>query len=203
MPINDANDPEGPDLGGLYNEREPPAELEERVVRALRVETGRGGPGAVQPDPGGRERGGGLGGTRQPRWALIAAGLVLFIAGSLVGRATIRPSDVVAPTTGQPFMLLLWEDDRFSAGSPEAVAAEYAAWAESVAQGGAPISGDELGPSRTVGPLGDGSGPAPDARIGGYFLVHAESAEAAGRLALQHPHVEYGGWIDVAPILHR
>lgn len=219
MPKSDTNEPVGPDLDRLHSDRDPPDALEDRVVEALRAEGAlrtdgelrsegsegsirsvgsKGRPGAEVVGAAGEHRI-----PRRYRMGLIAAGIALFIAGSLVGRAMARTTGPLAATTGQPFMLLLWEDDRFSAGSPDAVAEEYAAWAEQVARSGSPISGDELGPSRTIGGSVGGAGPASDARIGGYFLVHAENAEAADRLARDHPHVGHGGWIDVAPILQR
>lgn len=194
MSKSDTNDPGGPGLGRLYADRRPPRELEDRVMQAVRSENALV-TGARRPSTprSGRRRVG-----------LIAAGLGLFLAGSLVGRATkVTAGPEFETAAGQPFMLLLWEDDGFSAGPSGSVAAEYAAWAEGIARTGTPISGDELGPALTVGSPEDADEPVSGPRIGGYFFVHADDAESAALLARNHPHVAHGGWIEVAPILQR
>jgi hypothetical protein len=121
----------------------------------------------------------------------------------------------VAPTTtsvasratgvaaGQQFMLLLWEGRGFATGiDPAAAAAEYAAWAGSVARSGVMISGGELGTERAV--VGSASGPsAGGARLGGYFLVEVANIEQARGLLDGHPHLANGGAIEIAPIVTR
>lgn len=188
-----------PDLERLYSGREPPAALEERVVGEFRRSSGIG---ARPPDR-----------RWAPRRALLraAAAAVLFMAGWAVGSWGL--GDPVAEPGGWPtdagagFMLLLWEGEGFDASGAEATAAEYAVWAGSVAGQGLAISGEELGAPRTiVGDLGGAiEGPARlgSARLGGYFLVGAGSADEVRSLVRGHPHLARGGAIEIAPIVRR
>lgn len=82
------------------------------------------------------------------------------------------------------------------------LAAEYGEWARGVARRGIPIDGHELAPERRVvrNRTAANAGEAA-ARVGGYFIVQADDVSAARRLAETHPHIGYGGWIEVAEVL--
>ena len=182
---SDVSGGEGLNLDALYSDREAPTDLENRVVSDLIAE-------------GLLER------RRRPwvKWPLrLAAGLVLFGAGWGLGlRQEASPV-----STGSRFMLLLWEGPDFGAGAPVgAVADEYAEWAASAGRRGISLSGNELGPERaTIAPNGGGPVPPQDLTLGGYFLLEAESPEAARLLAEGHPHLRNGGWVELAPIVSR
>ena len=179
-----------PGLGDLYADRDPPKEWEDAVVQRLHAEALLGGRRAT--------RRGVAGG-----WARAAAVLVLVGAGYLLGRVTPEapgPDRVVGADS--TFMLLLWEDDGFAPGaSPAEVATEYVAWAQEAGRSGALVDGDELSPARVVVGATPESSIAPGL-MGGYFLVQGTMEEAL-RLAEGHPHVGYGGWIEVAPVVQR
>jgi hypothetical protein len=211
-----------PRLDRLYADRELPPALERRVLDGLRSSgligtrhgesADAGAPVANDPSRDGRQ-------PSRRAWRVAglrsAAALVVFAAGWWVG-ATREETQTVAPTatsvapdaTGvaaeQQFMLLLWEGRGFATGiDPAAAAAEYAAWAGSVARSGVRISGDELGTERAV--VGSASaGPSADgARVGGYFLVEVANIEEARGLLAGHPHLANGGAIEIAPIVTR
>lgn len=183
-----------PDLERLYSGRKPSVELEERVVEDFRRSTGSGP----------RRRGPRFG----PRGATLqaAAAVVVFMTGWAAG-ASVSDGAGTAPVgpadAGPGVMLLLWEGGGFDAsGDAEATAAEYAAWARSVAGTGVAISGEELGAGRTI--VGDpGAVPGGSARLGGYFLLGTGSLEEARRLVQDHPHLARGGAIEIATIVRR
>ena len=199
-----------PDLEELFQGRRAPAQLEDLVIAAVRDS---GWPGDVGTTPVGA-LGGGLRRPGAGRWALrVAANFLVFLAGWGAGRSTTGPEP--APT----HLLLLWEDERFTPeATPGAHAQAYGAWLGTVAAAGTWITGQELAPPRiyanpldggTDGDPGGDPSPEPpgevraDARIGGLFLVRAESLQDAARIAATHPHRANGGWIEVAEIVHR
>ena len=187
------------ELGDLYADREPPADLEDRVVADL-VAAGRLGRGVAGPAR--RPWAAGARWAERARWpSRLAAGLILFGLGWGVGSR----GDAPAPEAESRFMLLLWEGADFSVdGPPATVAAEYTSWARSLAATGMTISGDELGPDRVLlPPEGLASAPPDHLELGGYFIVGARGVDEARAVAESHPHRLRGGWIEVAPIVVR
>ncbi|NNF26447.1 MAG: hypothetical protein HKN73_04385, partial [Gemmatimonadetes bacterium] len=101
----------------------------------------------------------------------------------------------------EDYMLLVYGDASAAQSvDPAVVAAEYEAWGRSLADEGVGVTGNELAPDRIV--LGE-PGPAPDGALGGYFLLSVGAGQDVETLAQGHPHLRYGGWIEVAPILRR
>ena len=128
------------------------------------------------------------------------------------GQASGTGSAGVGPT----HVLLLWENEDRDPAVPDAtLAAEYGAWMRAVGAGGTSITGQELGPGRVylspgggalTAPVPDEAAPGPplaDRRLGGYFLITAADLPAAAAVAGGHPHLTYGGSIEVAEILRR
>lgn len=204
--MNDEREGALPGFDGLYADREPPPGLEDRVVASYV---------RARPRSRGTRRRGGP--TVAARWLQLAAGLTLLLGGYGAGRLAAGGGDVasigtsvsrgpgVSDTAPPGFLLLLWEDERFTRQAPpEGFAEEYAAWARAVAGRGVGISGYELGPDRAVvgrSPSGvdaDVVGVPPEGTVSGYFVVQVDDLAAARRLAEGHPHVAHGGWIEVA-----
>lgn len=163
----------GPDHGP-----QPPAALKARVIRSLRSR------GVLRPE-----------GAWVRRVGQLAAALVIFAAGTLVGRATANR----APTSDEPqFLLALHEDERFT---PERTSSElvreYSEWAAGLARQGQLVAAEQLDGSVTVLPAGDADvGGEVSAGIGemtGFFLIRAPSFDDAVATALTHPHLGYGG----------
>jgi hypothetical protein len=182
---DDTNADDRLDLSRLYTSRRVPPDLEDRVVHDLSAS------GLIRPS-----------GRGWMTWSSrIAAALVLFVAGWAVGQ---RPT-TATPAAEDRFMLLLWEGPDFGAGAPAgSLAAEYGAWAASLAGEGITISGSELGSTRLLlSPTGARTFPEDRLELGGYFILGSESVDDARRLAQDHPHLGYGGWIEIAPLVTR
>jgi hypothetical protein len=157
-----------------------PPELEERLVAALRRQ------GLLRP---------------RRHWlrttAAAAAGMVLFVAGVLVGKG---PAARGVPPDMPRFVLFLYaaSDSRPVAESDEAARVqEYARWARLQRAMGSVEAGQRL--EDTAVTLGSaeaslGVGPA------GYFIVRASSLEQAVGVARSCPHLRHGGVIVVRPI---
>jgi hypothetical protein len=205
-------------LDRLYSEREPPGALEARVagdfMHALAERYPAGAAPSDSPEPrrgAMRQR---LG--RAGAWQLqIAAGIVVFLAGFGVARL-LPGAEPVAPAGGpdpvtventdyRRFMLLLWERPGFASGvAPGQLVAEYADWARATAGSGVPVSGHELGADRALIRPGEpvpSAAPGEGDRLSGYFVVEVPDVAAARRLAAGHPHLGYGGWIEIAEVL--
>lgn len=186
-PRDDDADRTLPGMGALYADRQPSPDLEDRVVADLV------GQGLLVAS---RRR-------RLAWWAVsrAAAAAIVFAAGWVLGA---RPAPATAGEGDATYMLLLWEDGRLDRSDPpETVARAYAAWARDAARAGVPVRGDELSPERVVVGAPPTAPTAGGAFVGGYFLVGAPTADAARRLAEGHPHVERGGWIEVAGVVPR
>jgi hypothetical protein len=141
--------------------RESTPALEERVVRALIAS------GLI------RRR-------RWPRIWMTAAAVTLAAAVAVSGLHLGR-----GKTPGETYVMLLYEDSTFQLPAPGHLAerrAEYARWADSLAQRG------EL----DLGGVVAGSGP-----ITGMFIIRARTDADAARLAASCPHRKYGGHIEV------
>ena len=99
-------------------------------------------------------------------------------------------------------MLLVYGEPSGAASlDPAVVAAEYEAWGRGLAAQGVGVTGNELAPDRIV--MGDTGGDPGGATLGGYFLLSTEPDVDVQSLVEDHPHVRYGGRIEIAPIMRR
>ena len=110
------------------------------------------------------------------------------------------------------FMLILHEDpSAFAEVSPEEmqqVVEKYGAWAQSLAENGQHAGGNKLTDeggrwlSRQNGQISAVDGPFTEAKevVGGYFLVLADDMAAAESIAMNCPHLEFGGRIELRQI---
>ncbi|HEY4364328.1 MAG TPA: YciI family protein [Bryobacteraceae bacterium] len=102
------------------------------------------------------------------------------------------------------YLLLLYQDPKWMQNlSPEEMqkaVEKYTAWMKkSFTKGGQRLSG----PGKVMRP-GEGKprvvdGPYSETKeaLGGYYLIEAASEEEAVTLTMDHPHLEYGGTIEV------
>jgi hypothetical protein len=182
---NQSDDPLG-EAAGLRNTPSPSADLEHRVVEALRHE--------------------GLVRTRSawPGLAAIAAALLIFVAGAAIGHYLTPGAGPDTRVTNEPNRyLLLLAGDVTPAVDGSSRAAEYGEWARGVAARGMAISGDELAAHAEV-VTNTKSVTFPDlSSVGGYFLIEAADDAAAAALARTCPHVRYGGSIVVRRVQGR
>lgn len=228
--MNRSNHPDGPRPGsidaadaGLDPEErawldevpervKPPSRLREAVVERLSAR------GLLRPSRPDRNR-----------FRIAAVIALAFLGGTLLGRmssldtsppeqeATMTPSGT--ESSGEQFLLLLYEDAGFDTGDRTAaeVVEEYAAWAGSLAERGLLVAGEQLGPEGLVVEPGDPRAGEPRAGeavaadeaplrgpggvLGGYFVVRAGDYEEARALAADSPHLRYGGRIVVRRIV--
>ena len=184
-------------LASLPRQRQPPAELEERVVRSL---TARGY----------LRREWRLGSALVRAAAVLAAAALLFAGGMLTGR---RETAAPAAAAGGRYILLLREDRTFKTprGGNAALVEEYGSWARATRRAGAMEAGEELagrgwllaGAGQEIDlAAADAAVPPPvaGARISGYFVIHAADATQALQIARSCPHLRHGGWIELRPI---
>ena len=206
--MDDRTDRPIPELDALYADRKPPPSLEERAMQEFRnVAVAWRADARAQ-----RTHATSRGNARVMSHLLrIAAAVTIFIAGFATARLIAPadgPGDVAIPAAGEPagdgerrYMLLLWERPDFAADvPPERLVAEYTAWAAATARTGIAISGHELGVERVVVQGAPEGVPARE-RVGGFFIVAVPDAAAARRLAEGHPHIAYGGRIEIAEVL--
>ena len=175
--MNSETDGPGDWTTRVARETPPPPDMHARIVAGLRAE-------------------GLLRGPRRRRtvgpWLRAAAAIAIFAAGWVSAAAYHARSDGPG---GSRFVFLLYGET----SPPEdaaARAAEYGAWARELRRQGGRVSGERLG----AGAISIGEAPAGAVSLGGFFIVEAASSEAAGALALEHPHARYGGTIVVRPI---
>jgi hypothetical protein len=99
------------------------------------------------------------------------------------------------------FLLLLHDpaDSPFLAMSPaemQAIIERYADWASRLAAEGRMKGSNKLkdGSARHLTKLGVIDGPFPETKeiIGGYFLIEADSYDAAVEIARSCPHIDFG-----------
>lgn len=211
-PTKDSDEMEQRILRALADEPTPSAELEDRIVRALEQRglihsTRRRVVMAISKTVG----------------IAVALGLV-FLGGFTVGVKKVagsnggsRPEAATASipaTTDHPYMLLMFMRSQQEAPAPasdrareayEAIIAEYRAWADARASEGRLLSAEKLGKdTRVMTGRGEALTIAESANtdrvLGGYFLITAPSLEDAIALAKSHPHLKYGGEVEVRPI---
>ena len=183
-------------LAALPREEEPPAFLEERVVRALKEDNLIRARHTVWHSKGGK-------------FALAAAAAALFFLGGWVGA---RWASAPAPESDLPQFLLVL---RSSAQELQADSAEegvrkyreYEAWGGELQRAGRLLGGEELKPEsrllRAVGGHVAVSESLPgqaEGVIAGYFLIRAEDYNHAAALARRCPHLKYGGSVEVRQI---
>ncbi len=106
------------------------------------------------------------------------------------------------------FMLLIRDGDfySFSRDEQQKIVKEFSAWARSLNEAGCLKDADPLGNTGRVVRKNDGQitdGPYAETKegIGGYFLIEAESIEAATEIARGCPGLHYGDAVEVRPII--
>ena len=167
-------------LAALPRELPPPRDLEDQTVAALRSHRLLGN-----------------GPRRRDTVLRLAAAIVLFVSGVVLGRATALVDRPATDRHEPQYILLLHGGPTGLAPDEEsAVVREYGQWAVGLRGEGRYVTGERLGDAAaSVPPL---DRPAPDLR--GYFLISAASLEDAVAVARRCPHARRGGHVIVRPI---
>ena len=203
----------------------PPPDLEDSVVAALAGEglvggAAAGSAGSVGSQAPGRP-------TRVPTrraWAwgalALAACLAAFFAGTAItdrgaGRESAEPG-TLGPPSAERWLLLLYEDAAYQAPATDEEragrVAEYAAWANDLAERGIVVEGEELaGPvesemldgRRGAIETGPGAPSGPVGTVSGYFVIEAPDQAAAVAIARTTPHLAHGGTVEVRRIVRH
>jgi hypothetical protein len=143
--------------------------------------------------------------ARGSRILQVAAAVILLLtgaAGGMIWGGLGTGGDEAAAASGQEFMLLI-RGGSLNQDLPEArLVAEYGEWAGMVAEQGRLVSAEKLADD-------GGEWVSPDSStldermrqpVEGFFLVKADGYQQAVALARGHPHVAYGGTIEVRQI---
>lgn len=172
-------------LAALGSEHGPPADLEDNVVNALQqrrlIVAGSGWRVAIT----------------------AAAAMLIFLLGVGTARWLPTASPPVAEVDRQFILLLLEPIDAVLSQADEAERVdEYRAWAGGVAAQGRLVAAEKLSDDRQfVGPRLAGEIESASAeRVTGFFVVRAETLQAALSLARECPHARHGGRIEVREI---
>jgi hypothetical protein len=184
---DDWTGPERDRLHALARDAAPSAQLEPRVVEALRVR------GLIAP-------------RRRRAWiTATAAGVAGLVLGAVAGRATVAPSGRPSVPEGRSFALLLHPgaglDPAESAARARVI--EYGTWARGLAADGRLLTGQKLkDPVRMLRPAGavTAGQSDPEGRLLGFFLVRARTMEEAEDIARSCPHLRHGGTIALREI---
>ena len=107
------------------------------------------------------------------------------------------------------YALFLYDREDFQEMGPDeqaAVMAEYAAYSETLEKAGAHVFGEPLDHSsaaRTLkasGAVEDGPYSDTKEQLGGFYIIEADSLDAALEWARQCPSHRHGGLIEVRPV---
>ncbi len=185
-----------------------PSDLEDRAVAALKTQ------GLINTRKGG---------LRMKLTAAFAAAAVIvlsFVSGVVVTktRTSERPEIAVTePTPGShEYMLLMFTERETVDEAPvemtpaekkvyeeryQAIVEEYRGWAEERRSEGRLVSAEKLEDTVRILTSEITTSAFPEGRVlGGYFSIRANSLEEAEDIASTHPHIRYGGQVEIRPI---
>ncbi|HXV14268.1 MAG TPA: YciI family protein [Candidatus Krumholzibacteria bacterium] len=209
-PNKNLSDAEQRALRSLGGEIDPSPELEGRVVADLKRR------GAIRANGGWIMK---ISKTAAAAIIVAAAFAGGFAMGSR-GETATAPADVATTTPAtdaNQYMLLMYMrvDPTQAADAPaeepmneeayRAIIDEYRQWALDREKEGRLVSAEKLADdTRVMAGRGDqmtiATSAHSDRALGGYFLITAPSLDDAIALARTHPHLKYGGEVEVRPI---
>ncbi len=211
-PNKQLSDAETKALRSLGGDVDPSPELEDRVVADLKRR------GAIRANGGWIMK---ISKTAAAAIVIAAAFAGGFVMGSR-GETAPQPTEVATTTpstdAANQYMLLMFTrvDPARSAGAADetepmneeayhTIIHEYRQWALDREKEGRLVSAEKLADeTRVMTGRGDQMVIATDAHtdraLGGYFLITAPTLDDAIALAKTHPHLKYGGEVEVRPI---
>jgi hypothetical protein len=128
----------------------------------------------------------------------LAAAIVVFAAGLLVGRVAPRATPPPTEGTGRYVLLLHETPGAAELGAEETAerVSEYRAWARGLRTRGRLEAGEKL--VRAAAVVGGPAAVPPT--VSGFFVIRAASDEDALTLARDCPHARRGGAVEVRKI---
>lgn len=126
-------------------------------------------------------------------WLPVAASITAFLIGFFIGKEQDDGSGVIVQNESK-FVLFLYEGDNFEGKTEDEMVSDYITWAQEVSREGHLVSGEKLEGQKQI--LGDRD----QGELSGYFIIFADDLSEAVRISETHPHLKYGGSIEVRPI---
>ncbi|MEQ8925548.1 MAG: YciI family protein [Fulvivirga sp.] len=127
-------------------------------------------------------------------WA--AATVTALVCGLFIGTTFTNSS--VPPTSMNQYALFLYENESFAPNNMSNLVEEYTNWAIAMSDQGKLSGAEKLADNGKW--LGNQSTRNSNSALSGYFIILANDFEAALAIANKHPHVRYGGGVEVRPI---
>lgn len=128
-------------------------------------------------------------------WAAAAA--VALMCGFFIGQ-NFNEQQTTIPGDMNKYMLLLYENEQFQPKEISLMVEEYTNWATELAQQGKLDHAEKLADNGSW--LGNTSAKNKQSSVTGYFVLLASDLEEATALAKTHPHIDYGGGVELRPI---
>lgn len=182
-------------LRDLRRDSMPPADLEERVVRALKAGN------LIRSTTRGVA-------NLKTHYAITAAvAVAALVAGLAVGqRFNAAPAETQDESPNQ-YIMLLYENASYQRPEPgrmEERVGEYSQWARDIAATGKYVTGKKLADEGLLlEPDGARVAVLPTAEQGvlaGYFVISATDLDEAASIAENCPHLRYGGTVSLRPM---
>ena len=125
----------------------------------------------------------------------IAASIALLVGGYFIGQEmTTTETEALAM---DQYMLLLYENEQFE--YQDGLVAEYTQWAVDLSEKGKLAYAEKLADEAPHW-LGNASTQNASSNVSGYFVFYAENFTEAKAVANTHPHVNYGGGLELRRI---
>lgn len=128
-------------------------------------------------------------------WAAAAA--AALICGFFIGQ-NFNDQQTTIPGNMNKYMLLLYENEEFQPKEIGLMVQEYTDWATDLAQKGKLDHAEKLADKGNW--LGNVSARNKQSNVSGYFVILATDLDEATALAKTHPHIDYGGGVELRPI---
>ncbi|MEM8895862.1 MAG: hypothetical protein AAGC88_14870, partial [Bacteroidota bacterium] len=131
----------------------------------------------------------------------VAASLLLFFVGALVGRQSVPQIDA-----NNGYLLLLHQDDGYLPGDLEEMKQDYSNWQPEIEGATVFTSSQELQSPRVwiaASNEGHNNEKGGSSLISGFYMIEAPNVDAAIAIARTNPHLKYGGSIELRALMVR
>jgi len=126
----------------------------------------------------------------------IAATITALLCGFFIGKNFTSTS--TTSNAMNKYILLLYENEDFNGREEAQMVSEYTQWATKLGESGHLESAEKLSDQSEW--LGNASVRNNESHMVGYFVLLAKDYDEALSLAKTHPHMGYGGGVELRPI---
>ena len=127
----------------------------------------------------------------------IAASIALLLGGYYLGKLNF--SKASTDSLKQEYALFLYENEEFKVGDTQTLVQEYKSWAVNLGKAEKLAYAEKLNDAEDYW-FGKTSVRNRTSKLTGYFVFYADNFEEAKKIANTHPHVGYGGGLELRPI---